>query len=704
MAANQHFQNQLQFNLNAQTKPNYPHGVFRRPEAIVVEKLGDVPPNRPPLLNTTQAPPAFKFSVVSEDKLSTAIRLARRDLKKQKFEEQVYLASLADQAKQQENIKQPKNKKSKSKVTQSRYIPQGNEIKRRQSSHERQIVIRERERSREVKNNASQTPKKKGKITQKSRDRKSASPGRGVVLHIKNKDYLPVSGSSPPTRDNEYVQRMQESPNQKHAREINQLRKELANYMQQIRKIEETAAHDVHPSRPKVDELTEEESRRRDTRAGEQASRSARMLYFLQQQVKEVQNELARLGQGKLRHTRKTQTLHRLAAAHRGAVRALQSFVQHLPDQDISHGMPKVYQELALLIRQLSLCCAELEVGGETGVPESVVSILQQATNFSDSMAEEMKRSPLSPKARKAVDHRHKRLQSPVSRQLFSEPRSQKPGPKTVERLRRDVRRRQDPVSSPDRGAVLKAGMEALLRASKTPLPNDTRHQPIFDDHKEEGKSQAWDIPVERERPFHPRQNHIRQEIVRPSGRERVPQKEIGPTKRGILLPSSLKYRREVAQRQVPQRVASRPSTRPDGPDRPGHFAVHTHSSKAKLVTSPVRQARPEFSRLRMEVDGEGVQSIRRRSRSAPTTPLQSHLSDFDEHRRSSTPLSERSYHHTPRGGHDDLTKKEIERQVWLDREAARHARVMEAIRQSKRGKGREDLHLMYLIKKCMKN
>ena len=61
-----------------------------------------------------------------------------------------------------------------------------------------------------------------------------------------------------------------------------------------------------------------------------------------------------------------SQTLSRLAAAHRGAVRALQTFVSHAPLQPkIGHGLPPMYQELSALIKQLSLLAAQLHIGGE---------------------------------------------------------------------------------------------------------------------------------------------------------------------------------------------------------------------------------------------------------------------------------------------------------------------------------------------------
>lgn len=58
--------------------------------------------------------------------------------------------------------------------------------------------------------------------------------------------------------------------------------------------------------------------------------------------------------------------MSRLAAAHRGAVRALQTFVSHAPLQPkVGHALPPMYHELSALIRQLSLLAAQLQIGGE---------------------------------------------------------------------------------------------------------------------------------------------------------------------------------------------------------------------------------------------------------------------------------------------------------------------------------------------------
>ena len=73
-----------------------------------------------------------------------------------------------------------------------------------------------------------------------------------------------------------------------------------------------------------------------------------------------------------------TQFLNRLASAHRGAVRALKSLVDVIGDLDISKGLPKSYHELTLVVRQLSLCCAQLEIAGESGVPDSVMHLINE--------------------------------------------------------------------------------------------------------------------------------------------------------------------------------------------------------------------------------------------------------------------------------------------------------------------------------------
>lgn len=121
--------------------------------------------------------------------------------------------------------------------------------------------------------------------------------------------------------------------------------------------------------------LDPDEEHRIRVRRQEQAVRSARMLYVLQQQVKEIQEELDKLSPRKIKHTKKSWAMSRLAAAHRAAIRALQVFITQFTDRG-EHPVPARCRELGSLIRQLSLCSAKLDV--DPSVPDVVIDILQQ--------------------------------------------------------------------------------------------------------------------------------------------------------------------------------------------------------------------------------------------------------------------------------------------------------------------------------------
>lgn len=66
-----------------------------------------------------------------------------------------------------------------------------------------------------------------------------------------------------------------------------------------------------------------------------------------------------------------------MAAVHRGAVRAMQAFIQQLSDP-IERRVAVQYKQLAQLIRQLSLCSAKVEVGQGSTIPETALDILQK--------------------------------------------------------------------------------------------------------------------------------------------------------------------------------------------------------------------------------------------------------------------------------------------------------------------------------------
>ncbi|XP_015264602.1 PREDICTED: protein moonraker, partial [Gekko japonicus] len=278
---------------------------------------------------------SVEFSVVSEEKLNLAVQLAKRDVKRRHLEEQVRQHLL-----------------SESKIVPAR--PGGPGQTRRKESEN---VAGSR---------ASNFLQKDERQLGNCSILETTSSGAKVYLYtpsrIKSKA---ASSDSPPTRDPGPGPRKEED---KTALEVRRLQKELQNYIQ---KIEELAKKERSE-----ETLDPDEERRVRVRRQEQAVRSARMLYVLRQQVKEIQEELEKLSPQRIKHTRKSRAMARLAAAHRGAVRALQMFAAHFASQSEHHPAPAHCKELGNLIRQLSLCSARLEMG--SSVPDVIIDLLLQ--------------------------------------------------------------------------------------------------------------------------------------------------------------------------------------------------------------------------------------------------------------------------------------------------------------------------------------
>ena len=99
----------------------------------------------------------------------------------------------------------------------------------------------------------------------------------------------------------------------KQAHEIRRLRRKIVQYAKRLEEIR-TQGPDMLRKKDRrivrkkdldMNRLSDEESDPRQTRrAEEQAARSSRMLYMLQRQVQEIQDELNKKGKS-LRHTRK---------------------------------------------------------------------------------------------------------------------------------------------------------------------------------------------------------------------------------------------------------------------------------------------------------------------------------------------------------------------------------------------------------------
>ncbi|XP_008579335.1 PREDICTED: uncharacterized protein KIAA0753 homolog [Galeopterus variegatus] len=336
-------QNQLQFNRNVPTHSSNLAIRYSCPHGIRIEKLKhsynesyhckDSDFRVGPDLSSS-----VSFSVISEERLSYAVHLAKRDVKRRQFEDHIKEHHLRSEPRSTQNYGHTKHKTS------------DHRVERRES--ESQEVCQ-----------CSHHPSKVD----------ISSSGAKVYLYTSHpgQSDLTVPNSSP-TRDSGLQPRPRIGNRKnlcepKSLLEVQRLQKELSSC---IHKIEEVTKKDSLE-----EALDPDEERRVRIRRQEQGVRCARMFYVLQQQVKEIQEELDKLSPHKIKHTKKSWAMSRLAAAHRGAIRALQMFVTQFTDRG-EHPVPARCRELGSLIRQLSLCSAKLDA--DPSVPEVVIDILQQ--------------------------------------------------------------------------------------------------------------------------------------------------------------------------------------------------------------------------------------------------------------------------------------------------------------------------------------
>ncbi|XP_048836218.1 protein moonraker isoform X1 [Brienomyrus brachyistius] len=381
------------------------------PPPIVIEKLA---PPKQDVGDITSG--SLRFSVLSEERLRAAVRLAKRDLRRL-HREPAHCASLWRQPEQQaEGCHGPKHQQCLAK-------PQCH-----------------------LQDGAASTGKEKAAVLKE----KVTQSGTRVLVYTPQK--IPLSpGQSPPTRDPGLQSREPQL-----SREIRRLQKELSTYIQRIEQLFDRGV-------AVKEEVEPEDARRAETRRQEQAVRSARIIYVLKQQVKEIQEDLEKLCSQKIKHSKKSRAMDRLAAAHRGAVRAIQAFVTQLSDQSES-GLPTHYKELGQLIRQLSLCSAKIEARQGSAVPETAIDILQKLEVLDSALSrqEKLVRNSSCPGGHMAPN---------ASRHSGSPPR--RPHKPTVPRKAR--RDRKGPASrlqngeppNPVRQQVLKAGLERLIRVGR---------------------------------------------------------------------------------------------------------------------------------------------------------------------------------------------------------------------------------------------
>ncbi|XP_043355179.1 protein moonraker isoform X2 [Dermochelys coriacea] len=386
-------QTQLQFNRNVPAAPENLAVRFSSPRPIIIEKLKP-PDGQRDLDNGDDANlrSSVTFSVISEEKLKLAIQLAKRDVKRRHLEEQV---------------KEAENKSVFPQISEQCKSEVSENPAERSASKSRTCL------------------KYHQQLGQPSK-MEIINSGAKVYLYTPNQGKLkPPVSDSPPTHDpgpgpKPRLKKIEDKSTQ----EVRRLQKELRCCIQ---KIEELV------KKERCEEILDpDEERRVRIRRQEQAARSARMLYVLQQQVKEIQEDLEKLSPHKIKHTKKSRAMSRVAAAHRGAIRALQVFATQFTDQS-EQQVPAHYKELGNLIRQLSLCSAKLEM--DSSVPDIIIDILLQIEDL-DSLLEK-KRSPRKVKKCLSASQGKSPVSSemvPAREQIASSKKEKKP-PISKERL-----------------------------------------------------------------------------------------------------------------------------------------------------------------------------------------------------------------------------------------------------------------------------
>lgn len=336
-------QNQLQFNKNVPTHSSNLAIRYSCPHAIRIEKLKhsynesyhckDLDFRDGPHLSSS-----VSFSVISEERLSYAVHLAKRDVKRRQFEEHIKEHHLRSQPQISQKCGHTNHKISDHRAE-------------RKESESQEVC------------HGSHQPSKVEISSSGAKVYVYTSHPRQSDLTMPASSMTHDPGLPPYVRTGDHKSLFEH----KSLLEVQRLQKELSSC---IHKIEEVTKKD------RLEEaLDPDEERRIHVRRQEQAVRCARMLYVLQQQVKEIQEELDKLSPHKIKHTKKSWAMSRLAAAHRGAIWALQMFITQFTDRG-EHPVPVQCRELGSLIRQLSLCSAKLNA--DSSVPDVVIDILQQ--------------------------------------------------------------------------------------------------------------------------------------------------------------------------------------------------------------------------------------------------------------------------------------------------------------------------------------
>uniref|UniRef100_A0A9J8C533 Si:dkey-243i1.1 n=1 Tax=Cyprinus carpio carpio TaxID=630221 RepID=A0A9J8C533_CYPCA len=399
------------------------------PSPIIIEKLIPRPERQDDLESCSSS---VRLSVLSEERLQAAVRLARRDLRR-KHQESISCMS-PEPAERSQNIS-----------------PERSNI-----DHSPHAVH----------------PKMSG-------PKKQLKNGAQVLVYTPHQPNSQLKQSQPPTK---VLDPRVNSGEPQLTQEIRKLQKELSTYVQRIEQL---------ANKGRAVEVQEpEEKQRMEVRRQEQAARSARIIYVLQQQVKGIQEDLDKLRSQNVKHTQKSRAMDRLAAAHRGAVRAMQVFINQLSDP-AENRVPTHCKELGQLIRQLSLCSAKAEVGQGSAVPETALDILQKLETLDSALSKQettKKRDVdlqnVNPVEKTSTRVRARSMSPPRPARAPAERTSQRPRKPAAAKKPGGSRlaaksHRTSQALVKERSEVLRAGLESLLhhqklRAAEAQKPNKT--------------------------------------------------------------------------------------------------------------------------------------------------------------------------------------------------------------------------------------
>ncbi|XP_060928891.1 protein moonraker [Limanda limanda] len=390
-----------------------------RPAPIVIERLLPLSERRE---NSNSTGSSLSFTALSEERLQAAVKLAKRDLRRRHRESPI---------------------KSPVKASQEALLLQTSDAE----------LLQELEATPNKMKLKTSSPKEKTARPAKQTPRKPPVSKKPWVIR------------SPLTRDPRSRQPEGSKPTPL-SQEIFKLEYELEVYIQ---KVEELANRGQEMDEP----LDPEEKNKLEELRQKQTTRSSQMIYVLQQQVREVKEDIEKLRNQQTTDTKKPSAVNRLAAAHRGALRALKDVIHQLSDLSLTK-MPPHCKELGQLIRQLSLCSAKVEVNQGSGVPETALNILQKLETLDSALRKQEMIDKVQ--AQTCPPHRKSPHRSMSPTRVLKGPSSSNvQGPRKPRNPKRGVHGRRMASQKPkvsfhrppmSRAEVLRAGLESLAQQS----------------------------------------------------------------------------------------------------------------------------------------------------------------------------------------------------------------------------------------------